>query len=242
MTAPMPLRAAAICGPLLFAAACARADDFIVYSPHVQGAMSEIEVRGYRYDDSRSDFSGGDAAEFSVSHAFTDWWKPEIYVARYEREPGGPARLLGFEIENTFQLTQAGERCADFGFLASYEHQIVAAMPDALELGPLIEKAAGRFTHRVNLIWEIPVGSNAGKALFRYSYSGTFAISRALRPGIEAYGRPDDHAYQAGPILSGERHIRGTTAGFEYRVGVVLGINSAAPRRTWLAQLAYEFL
>ena len=242
MTAPALMRAAAICGPLWFASVGVRADDFVVYSPHVLGRLSEIEVRGYQYDDPRRDFSGGEAAEVSVSHAFADWWKPEVYLARYERQPGGPARLLGFEFENTLQLTQPGERWADFGLLASYEHQIVAGKPDVLEFGPLFERAAGRFTHRVNLIWEIPVGSTAGKTVFRYSYSGTFTISRALRPGIEAYGRPDDHAYQAGPILAGERHIRGSTAGLEYRIGIVLGINSAAPRRTWLAQLAYEFL
>lgn len=227
---------------LLIGTATARADDFIVYSPHVLATQSEIEIRSYDYGDSRAEFRGGNAAELSIAHAFNDWWKPEIYVVRYETDPGSAARLLGYEFENTFQLSQPGELWADYGFLASYEHQTVANLPDAVEFGPLIEKTAGRFDHTVNLIWEKQVGYGAdGKYLFRYSYSGTYAMSAAFRPGIEAYGRPGDHAYQAGPIAAGEWHIPGTTSGLEYRVGVVLGINAAAPRQTWLAQLEYEF-
>lgn len=219
-----------------------RADDFIVYSPHVLASQSEIEVRGYGYRDARADFKGGNAAEVSVAHAFTGWWKPEVYVARYETAPGSAGRLLGYEFENTFQLTQPGKFWADFGFLASYGHQTVAHVPDTVEFGPLFEKSSGRFAHRVNFIWEKQLGSGSDpKYLFRYSYSGTYAVSAAFRPGVEAYGRPDDHAYQAGPIVAGEWHVPATTSGFEYRVGVVLGINSSAPRQTWLAQLEYEF-
>ncbi len=237
------MRNASFCAVLLLGGGIVRADDdFIVYSPHVLGAVSEIELRGYEYADPRGDFSGGQAAELSVAHAFTDWWQPELYLVRYQKQPGGNGRLVGYEFENTFQLSQPGQLWADFGLLASYAHQIVATMPDAVEFGPLIEKTSGRFTHTLNFIWETPIGAGAGKTEFRYSYSGTYALSAALRPGIEAYGRPHDHAYQAGPILSGERHIPRTMSNLEYRVGVVLGIDAAAPRRTWLAQAEYEFL
>jgi hypothetical protein len=227
---------------LMMVGGVAQADDFVVYSPHVMVTQSEVELRGYRYDDARADFNGGTAAELSVAHAFTGWWKPELYLVRYAHAPGGRARLLGYELENTFQFTQPGEYWADFGFLASYEHQIVAGKPDAIEFGPLIEKTAGRFTHRFNAIWEKEVGAGAGSNYeFRYSYSGTYTVSAAFRPGIEAYGRPDDNAYQAGPVVAGEWHVPGTTGGLEYRVGLVFGINAAAPRRTWLAQVEYEF-
>jgi hypothetical protein len=59
---------------------------------------------------------------------------------------------------------------------------------------------------------------------------------------VEAYVRPNDRAYQAGPIVAGEWHVPGSNGGVEYRVGVVLGINTEAPRQTWLAQFEYEFL
>jgi hypothetical protein len=226
---------------VLAAAAAVRADDFIVYSPHVIASQNEVELRGYEYADARSDL-GGSAAELSIAHGVNDWWKAEVYVARFEKDPGVRGRLQGYEFENTFQLTPPGKYPADLGFLASYEHNTVAGVPDAIEFGPLIEKTAGRFTHIVNLIWEKEVGSGAGGNYeFRYSYSGTYAVSQAFRPGLEAYGRPGDHAYQAGPILSGEHHLPGTTGSLEYRIGVVAGLNAAAPRQTWLMQLEYEF-
>lgn len=234
--------AAALSVALLGAAHVARADDFIVYSPHVTATQSEVELRGFAYGDARPDFSGTAAAEFSVAHAVNGWWKPELYLARYEKQPGSSGKLLGYELENTLQLTPQGKYWADFGFLASYEHNIHAGNRDAVEFGPLVEKQVGRFTHRANLIWEKQVGVGAtGKYEFRYSYSGTYDLFKAFRPGIEAYGRPGDHAYQAGPIVAGEWRLPGTTSEIEYRVGVVLGLNASAPRQTWLAQVAYEF-
>ena len=227
----------------LVLAGAASADDFLVYSPHVLATQSEIELRGYQFQDSRTDFNGGRAAELSLAHAFTDWWKPELYLVRYQKDPAGSGRLLGYEFENTFQFTQPGEFWADVGFLAAYEHQTVAGLSDTLEFGPLLEKKAGRFDYRINVIWEKQVGNGASRNyMVRSSYSATYAVSGALRPGFEAYVRPDDHAYQVGPVLAGEWHLPAMNAGFEYRIGVVLGVNAAAPRQTWLAQIAYEFL
>ena len=226
----------------LLAGVSAQADDYIVYSPYVLATQSEIELRGYQYEDSRAVFTGGSAAEFSVSHAFTDWWKPEIYLVRFQKDPGSAGRLLGYEFENTFQFTQPGEFWVDLGFLASYEHQIVAGMSDVVEFGPLLEKRTGKLTYKVNFIWEKEVGANASdKYMFRSSYSGTYTINTAFRPGVEAYARPNDRAYQVGPIAAGEWHVPGTTSSLEYRVGVMLGVNDAAPRQTWLAQFEYEF-
>lgn len=232
----------ALSAALLLCAGLSRADDFIVYSPYVTATQSEIELRGYRVGDSRSDLAGASAAELSISHAFTGWWKPELYLAEYRKTPGAGGRLIGYEFENTFQLTPPGEYWADFGFLASYERNTLARTPDAVEFGPLIEKSIGRFDHIVNFIWEKQIGPGAaGKYEFRYSYQGIYALTAALRPGIEFYGRPSDHAYQAGPVITGEWHLPGTASELEYRIGVVLGLNAAAPQRTWLAQMEYEF-
>jgi len=237
-----PLWGALILSVALFCAAgFARADDFIVYSPYVIASQSEIELRGYHYTDSRPDI-GGSAAEMSIAHGVNDWWKPEFYVLEYQQSPGSRAGLQGYEFENTFQLTPPGKYFADLGFLAAYEHNTVSGVPNAAEFGPLLEFTSGRFAHIVNLIWEKQVGAGAsGHYEFRYSYSGTYAMSQAFKPGLEAYGRGADHAYQAGPIVTGEFHLPGTTSNLEYRVGVVLGINSDAPRQTWLARLEYEF-
>ncbi len=221
----------------------AHADDFIVYSPHVNQGQSEIELRGFYATDPRFDYGGQAASEFSVSHAFTGWWKPEVYVAKYEKNPGETAGLVGYEFENTFQFTEPGQYWVDTGFLASYELSNTRGKRDELEFGPLLEKTAGRFDHRVNLIFEKEIGAGASRHYeFRYSYSGTYSVSAIFQPGIEFYGRPDDHAYQAGPIAHGEWHVPGTTGDIEYRLGLLQGLNASAPRQTWVAQIEYEFL
>ena len=230
-----------LCGALTSVPRVSRADDFIVYSPYIIASQNEIEVRGYRYADARPSL-GGDAAEVSVSRGVSEWWKPEIYLLKYQQSPGSGGGLLGYEFENTFLLTPPGKYWLDVGLLASFEHQTVANMPNALEFGPLIARTSGRFTHIVNLIWEKQVGAGGSShSEFRSSYFGTYAVSQVFRPGLEAYVRPADHAYQCGPIVAGEWHLPGTSSNLEYRVGVVLGINAHAPRQTWLARLEYEF-
>lgn len=239
-----PYRALALCALLLAGVGtAAHADDFIVYSPHVNQGQSEIELRGFRTGDGRSGLGGQAAGEFSISRAFTDWWKPEIYVVEYKKNPGESEGLVGYEFENTFQFTQPGQYWVDVGFLASLELPNTKGEKDILEFGPLFEKTFGRFDHRLNLIWEKEIGAGASRHYqFRYSYSGTYSLSNAFQPGIEFYGRPDDHAYQVGPVVRGEWHLPGTTSNIEYRVGLLQGINADAPRRTWLLQFEYEFL
>ena len=240
--ATVPAVAAAAVGIMLIAAARpAAADDFVVYSPYVTATQNEIEVRGYRVEDARAGLRAAAAAELSISRGMNAWWQPEIYLVRYQRSAGSGG-LQGYEFENTLQLTPPGKYPADLGFLASYEHNTAARTSDAVEFGPLLAIKAGRFAHTVNLIWEKEVGAGAGRGYeFRYSYAATYAISSRLRPGVEAYGRPADRAYQAGPILAGEWHLPRTFSSLEYRVGVVLGLNAAAPRLTSLARLEYEF-
>jgi hypothetical protein len=220
----------------------AHADDFIVYSPHVDEDQSEIELRAFDTGDDRFVYKGQAASELSLSHAVTGWWKPEIYVAEYERNPGQTAGLVGQEFENTFQFTQPGQYRVDVGLLASLELPSIKGENNRLEFGPLLEKTFGRFDHRLNLIWEKEIGAGASRHYeFRYGYSGTYAVSGAFQPGIEFYGRPDDRAYQIGPVARGERHVSGTAGDIEYRVGLLRGLNTDAPRSTWVAQIEYEF-
>lgn len=233
---------AIICG-LATNAACAD-NDFIVYSPHVVQGQSEIEVYGFSSRDTRSDLDGASGYNISVAHAFTRWWKAEVYLGSFNREPGGTTHLSGYELENTFQLTAPGEFWADVGLLASYEYSKEPATPDSFEFGPLLEKLSGHVDQRLNLIWKRPLGSGAGVSNeFRSAYSISYKTEydkATFAPGIEAYYRPGDNATQAGPVLYGELR---TDSGneLEYSLGVVFGLNQGAPDKTLLARLEYEF-
>jgi len=234
---------------VLFIAAAAAAvnlaaradDDFVVYSPYVTEGQSEVEFRGHQVSDGDPALQGERAYEVSISHSFTGWWRPEVYVGAYEREPGQANALDSHEFENTFQLTEAGEYWADFGFLASYEYKSQPGVTSVLEFGPLFEKRSNHIDQRLNFIWEKELGGGAERKYeFRASYAATYEIRQWLAPGFEAYYRPADDSRQIGPALYGEiPSSRGNE--FEYSAALVFGINKGAPDRTFVLRLEYEF-
>lgn len=165
--------------------------------------------------------------------------KAEVYIAEFNRDPGGSTDTSGYEFENTFQLTAPGEYWADVGLLASYAYNKQPGSANSIEFGPLFEKLSGHIDQRLNLVWQRPIGSgDSGTNEFRSSYSISYNMdyNRAtFSPGIEAYYRPSDNANQVGPVLYGELR---TDAGseLEYSIGVVYGLNQDAPAKTFLAR------
>lgn len=219
----------------------ARADDFVVYSPYVVQGQSEVEFRAYNFSDGNDTLNGERGYTFSIAHSFTDWWKPEIYLGEYQRQPGQGTELIAYEFENTFQLTQEGEYWADIGFLASYEYATQPGETSALEFGPLFEKRSGRFVQKLNLIWEKQIGGGAENYYeFRTAYSLNYQVRQWFAPGVEIYLRPHDNAYQIGPVLYGEL-VSAQGSELEYSAGVVFGANSGAPNQTFVLRLEYEF-
>lgn len=219
-------------------------NDFIVYSPHVVQGQSEVEMRGFGYQDGRNNVNGAGGYNVSIAHAVTSWWKPEVYVGEFNRDPGGATYSSGYEFENTFQLSAMGEYWADVGFLASYVDSTQPGVSSIAEFGPLLEKMSGHIDQRLNLIFEKQIGSGMSNAVaFRSAYSISYNIRSEMAtyaPGLEAYYRPNDNAYQIGPIFSGEIRAKGGNE-LEYSIGEVFGINLGAPARTLLLRLEYEF-
>lgn len=220
-------------------------NDFIVYSPDIVKGQSEVESYAFLNQDSRPNFNGASGLNLSIAHAFTSWWKPELYIGEFNSDPGGPTFLSGYEFENVFQLTDRGEYWADLGLLASYGYSKLPGTPDTLEFGPLLEKRTGHIDQRLNLIWGREIGTAATPGYhFRTAYSLGYALEQGIVtwiPGLEAYYRPNDDAHQIGPVLSGEIRT-GHGKEIEFGFGMVYGVNPWAPQKTWLARLEYEFL
>jgi hypothetical protein len=219
-------------------------NDFIIYSPYVVQGQSEFEVNWFDTVDGRSDLNTASGYNISIAHAFTSWWKTEVYVGKFNRNPGGSTHPTGYEFENTFQLTTPGEYWVDIGFLASYAYNNQPGIANSIELGPLMEKLTGHIDQRLNFIWQMPVGSgDSGSNKFRSSYNISYKFNVdqvTYSPGLEAYYRPEDNSNQIGPVLYGELR---TEAGseLEYSIGIAFGVNHDAPDKTLIARLGYEF-
>lgn len=219
----------------------ARADnDFVVYSPYVVEGQSEVEMTGFSSRDARASLDGAAGYNLSVAHAVNGWWKPELYLAQYNRQAGGAMQSSGYEFENTFALTERGEYWADAGLLAAYVKSRLPAVASRAEFGVLLEKWSGHVDQRLNLIVEKPAG---GASALRSAYSASYKIqmgSGSISPGVEVYLRPADNSYQAGPVLYGEMRTADGRE-LEYSLGFVNRINSAAADRTLLLRIGYEF-
>jgi len=212
----------------------------IVYSPGVARGQTEFEYRsGHAH-------VNGQGTEhnyaFAVGHAFTSWWRPEVYVGRFERDSAGTTHFAGMELENIFQLTATGQYWADAGFLLAYEFNPASLESDKVEFGPLFEKQSGRVTQRLNLTWEKGVGpgSNA-KYDFLGAYSFRYAVRKSFAPGFEAFIAPTDNDYRIGPVVYGEKlfGMRGSELG--YSAGLLLPLTADSPDSTLVIRLEYEF-
>ena len=236
---------------LLAASAPAWADDdegfgeflneYNVYSPYVTEGQSEFELRATQYRDSSTLVDASRGYVMSFAHAFTGWWKPEVYFAKYERDPRLPNELTGYEFENTFQLTDPGQYWADVGFLASYEYSSHLSSANALEYGPLFEQQTGHFRQRLNLIWEKEVGRlrEDNGVEFRAAYNVSYLWRDTLAPGLDFFAHPQKDVYQLGPSVSGEWHMGSSE--IEYDGGVVFNLGHKGPDATLLLRLEYEF-
>ncbi len=216
-------------------------NEYDISSPYVVAGQTELELRVAQFQDSSEVVDGTRGVIYSLGHAFTDWWRPEVYFGKYRRDPRQPNDLVGYEFENTFQLTDVGEYWADTGFLLSYEYATHEGEPNALEFGPLFEKDAGGFRQRLNLLWEKQLGSLKEEAgyEFRTAYSVNWLWRAKFKPGLDLFARPGSDVYQLGPSLAGEWHVGRSE--IEYDAGVVFGLGPKAPDTTFLLRLEYEF-
>lgn len=214
--------------------------EYNVYSPYVTEGQSEVEFRAAEFRDSSLVLNDTRGYVVSIAHSFTSWWQPEVYLGEYETLPRNPNRLVANEFENMFQLTDQGHYWADVGFLASYEYSTQQGEANAVEFGPIFQKQSGRYTQKLNLIWEKEIGTDAERNYaFRANYSLNYSWRRALAPGVDVFLRPNQNIYQVGPAIAGEWNVGNGEV--EYSAAMVLGVNRDAPDRTLLITLEYEF-
>lgn len=227
----------------------AHAAPFKVYSPVVESGITEIEYRGFRDFDRRSEVNGSQTHKLGVGHGYGTWWT-EIY-GEFEKEGGESLKFESFEWENLFQLAPQGRYWADIGVLVEYEHAAHAGDPDKLVLAPIIEKELDpRLIATLNLRFARQIGANDDTGTgFDYAARLKYNYDPHLEPAIEFYGDPGrighfprraEQSHWIGPALYGKAKL-GQGHALVYSMALLFGATQEASDRRAVLRLEYEF-
>lgn len=245
------LRATALLSAALLAAqmGTAHAAPFKVYSPVVESGVSEIEYRGFRDFDRRSEVDRSQTHKLGVGRGYGSWWT-EVY-GELEKEGGESLKSESLEWENLFQFAPQGRYWADTGVLIEYEHAARGGDPDKLVLAPLIEKEiAQRLIATVNLRFVKEMGNNAATGTgFEYAARLKYNFHPHLEPAIEFYGDPgrinhfpsrEEQSHWIGPALYGKAKL-GSGQALVYSTALLFGTTREASDRRAVVRLELEF-
>lgn len=159
-----------------------------------------------------------------------------------ERDPGGSRKAQEAAFEAIYTLGRVGGiDVAVYGEYALGLH----GNSDAVEGKLLLERRAGPFDARLNLIAEKPLASG-DKVELGYAASADFAVAGEIRAGVQAYGELgtfDDFMPRAehfvGPVVKGE--IEGLGPEIEIEAGYLFAVGKARDDTKGQFRVAVEF-
>lgn len=234
--------------------------DYHLFSPYeIDLGELEIEHNGDAVFDRRPDQRGAASYTLELGTGLTPWWHSEIEFG-FDREPGAnqPTLFTQLVTENMIQLTEPGERFADFGFYFEYGQSMTrgaAASSNELTFGPVIGKDIGRTTHLVNLFLTRQLGPDqTSQGLeFSYAWQSRWNIWPELSPAIEIYGdtgvlgsapRFSHQQFLVGPVGIGRLQLHQLGLGhggqIKYELGWLFGATQASASGTLRWRLEVE--
>lgn len=215
---------AAACASVAIAAPAWAEPSGEISSPVVTKGETELEAIYGRL--SGGPESGEDILRLEVSHSVSDRLRLAIR-GEIERQPGGPRELEALSFEAIYELGRVGG--IDVGLYGEYEAVVDGS--DKLEGKLLLERKAGPFDAKLNLIAAKSLAS--GNPLdFGYAASADVEAIGELRLGVAAFGglgSTDDFLPRAdhylGPVVKTE--IEGLGPELEIEAGYLFALGKA---------------
>ena len=237
--------------------------DYMVRSPsEIDLGEIELEHNGSAVFDRRPDQRGARSYTTEIGTGLTPWWHSELEFG-YDRAAGaGQSTLLSQLVwENTFQLTEPGEKFVDLGFYFEYGQSLTKganAAANEVTFGPLIAKDIGRTTHTLNLMFTRLLGPDQTThgLDFSYAWQSRWNIWGPLSPAFEIYGdtgvigqipRLSQQQLLAGPVGVGAIRLSdlglGQAGKIKYEAGWLFGATPATARGTlrWRLEMELPF-
>ncbi len=173
-----------------------------IYGASVERGVTEVEARYGRLTGGTD--NGEDGLVLELAHGFSDRFYGAL-LGEFERAPGSGRKFgsLGAEaILTTGRIEALGIDTALYAEFAA-----VRGGPDKLETKLLLERRAGGFDGRVNLIAEkLLAGGN--RVNFGYAASADWHVVGEIRAGVAAFGEFGDiHSFASrnehflGPVI-----------------------------------------
>lgn len=207
-----------------------------VYHPYVEPMEREIEWRSNIVDDPDSEGHRDQKHWLAAGYSISERWFVEAYVIG-AKDNGESLELEGFELEARLQLTEQGEYWADWGMLFELERETSENIWE-VAVGGLVEKEIGPTSLAANLsaIYEFGGGidnefESAAALQWRWRYAEKF------EPAIEYYVGDDLSAL--GPVGLGM--FRFGRQKLKWELGVLFGVDSVTPDKTYRVLFEYEF-
>ncbi|WP_068077077.1 hypothetical protein [Novosphingobium lentum] len=193
-----------------------------VYGATIEQGEVEAEARYGRLAGGAD--SGEDALKLELAYAPTSRLRLGTQI-EFEREAGQSRKAEAMGFEAIYSLGKvAGIDVAIYG-----EYEAVFHGPDALEGKLLLEKRAGPFDARLNLIGNKPLKGGEKLAL-SYAASADLAVGEDWRLGMAAFGDLGDFdnfapraEHFAGPVVKTEIEGLGPELGIEFGYLFALG-------------------
>lgn len=239
MSAMMPR---AIAGPIDY-----------VSLPTVEHGEREIDFKYGVANDGDAEEESGSSLGFGLG--VRPWWFVELN-AIWENGAGAGAgwELEEFEIENKFQLTEAGRHAVDLGLLFELEFPREGGETKEWKIGPLFQKELGRTQFNWNVIFEREFGGErASGEEHEIELAYQWQVKYRWRPVIEfgAQGLGEVGEWSDWEASEAQSHVLGPAAFGRLRLGdegkltyntaLLFGVSDGAPDRTFRLQVEYEF-
>ena len=224
--------------PLLAGGSQVVADSEIgrVYHPYVEPLEREIEWRANIIDDPDSEQLKDQKYWLAGGYSINERWFAEAYLIA-ARDNGESLKVDGVELEAKLQLTEQGEFWADWGMLFEVERETSENIWEVAVTG-LMEKEFGPTSLAANLsaIYEFGGGidnefETAAAMQWRWRYTEIF------EPALEYYVGDDLAA--VGPVGTGL--LRFGQQKLKWELGVLFGVDSITPDKTYRVLFEYEF-
>ena len=203
-----------------------------VYGATVEDGVTEFEARYGRLMGDEAD--GEDVLKLEVSHGFSSRFYGAL-VGEFEREADEDRELEALAVEGIYTLGQVGG--IDTALYGEYEVGLHG--PDKIETKLLLQKRAGEFDGRLNLIAEKPL--NGEPIELGYAASADVEAIGELRLGGAGFGDVTHGEHFAGPIVKAEvEHLFGDSE-LELETGYLFAIGDARDETNGQFRLLLEF-